>query len=458
MMHSTKTICSDKNRLRAAINNLVSFSLVQRKTTSSSKDGSFWIHPLVHLWAQEIKSDETPASQDTAPGQKHFKRAICIAGDRLQPRAMHRTQMDWDFDRSIATHIELFAKYLPEICNQKVHDPNETDPQFAEALYKIGSVECHWERYDRSESFLRASISAYEKTSDAVDHFIAMGSMSITLGHQAGRTAEALVFARRALERIQSLGEKERVGAEKRDIYRFTFMCTVARLLSKSGKYDEATELYNSAISEAEETVGPEHILTLAILDDMATDAGNNGHNDQAMELYMRALHGYRCCLAAGHILINRTNYNLGICYNRKGNYQEALRYAFLALESYEKTHGMHNTATLDAVSQVGNTYYNSGDYENALTYYRRSLEGYEKTVGTDHTDTLITMQRIGVAYYNSHDYKNALTYYRRLLEGRKKTLGADHADTLEAAQDIRDAERYITTTESSAASQTSSI
>jgi tetratricopeptide (TPR) repeat protein len=109
-------------------------------------------------------------------------------------------------------------------------------------------------------------------------------------------------------------------------------------------------------------------------------------------------------------------------------------------------------------VCDIGDTYYNSGDYENALTYYRRSLEGYEKTVGTDHTETLNTVRCIGNTYYDSGDYENALTYYRRLLEGRKKTLGADHADTLEAAQDIRDAERYITTTESSAASQTSSI
>jgi len=539
-MHSTKTICSDKNRLRAAINNLVSFSLVQRKTTSSSKDGSFWIHPLVHLWAREITSEGIPVAPGTTPVQSAFERAICIAGKGLQHIEYQKTQSDWDFDQSIETHFQILAKYLPELYNQETHT-DEIDHRFAEALYKIGFVEFHWRRCDRSERFLRASISAYEQTADDPCRYEAMRALARVLVDKAGHGPEGLELAQRALKGIESLEENRRVNAEKRDIHRVEFMRTTGILMRTNGKYNEVIQLYNEAISLAEETLGPEHFITLRMVNSLAVTLGTQGHYCKAIELYTRTLHVYSRILASGHISINRNHYNLGLCY-MKGDHQKAQRHAFLALEGYEKTLGMHNTATLDAVSLVGytyynlgdyenalnyyrrslegyektlgtdhtktlntvhwigntycnsgdyenalnyyrrslegyektlgtdhtetlntvrcigNTYYNSGDYENALTYYRRSLEGYEKTLGTDHTETLNTVSCIGNTYYNSGDYENALTYYRRLLEGRKKTLGTDHADTLEAAQDIRDAERYITTIESSAASQISSI
>ncbi|KAK6499084.1 hypothetical protein TWF481_011653 [Arthrobotrys musiformis] len=103
-------------RLDKAVDDLVTYSLMTRKPTTACNERSFWIHPLVRLWAKSSYSNagsvtlgenEERLADIYAQGARE---AICLVGLGLTNK---NTVDDWKYERENVAHFNLcIHRYL----------------------------------------------------------------------------------------------------------------------------------------------------------------------------------------------------------------------------------------------------------------------------------------------------------------------------------------------------------
>jgi tetratricopeptide (TPR) repeat protein len=168
----------------------------------------------------------------------------------------------------------------------------------------------------------------------------------------------------------------------------FSILCTsnnLAKVLEKSGKFNDALEMFQDAIQ--------------------------NGKKILRLKPYYRAL---LIC-------------NIGGVYHSLGNYNKALGYCTQSLEIGEKKVGLRSPQLVPILYTIGRIYLSIGESQEALDQFRRILQLIEKSLGLDHPYIAVIMHYIGLVYYSQGNYEEALKYLYRWLEKLERFLGPTH-------------------------------
>jgi tetratricopeptide (TPR) repeat protein len=88
----------------------------------------------------------------------------------------------------------------------------------------------------------------------------------------------------------------ESVGKE----HRSTLTCNLAMVLEDQGKYEQAEEMNQQALSLRETVLGKEHPDTLASMNKLATVLSDQGKYEQAEEIHRQALRLREVCFVPG--------------------------------------------------------------------------------------------------------------------------------------------------------------
>ncbi|KAL7265878.1 hypothetical protein RUND412_011594, partial [Rhizina undulata] len=83
----------DEDRLDDAIESLLTLSLIKRKESAES----YWIHPLIHVWARE-RTDNTMRRQNAED-------AVSLVASAIDLDRNKKSLDDWIFERRILSHL-----------------------------------------------------------------------------------------------------------------------------------------------------------------------------------------------------------------------------------------------------------------------------------------------------------------------------------------------------------------
>ncbi|KAL7272586.1 hypothetical protein RUND412_004596 [Rhizina undulata] len=362
----------DGNKLDKAIRSLFIFSFAKRKDTGDS----FWIHPLVHVWARE--------HTDRSTQRQNVEDTITLVASAIVKDEHERRTEDWIFERRILNHLKVCQEHISEFSSEL------DNVKTAEALSSIASAYENLGFDGLAEESCQQAITTYE--------------MALGKDHPS------------SLDTLHCMGT----------------------ILSKQKRYDESLEFSRRALSGKEKAFGKDHPATLRIVNDIALVLGDKGELDESLKLYYRALDGRERALGNDHRETLETVHNIAYNFLDQGRLDEALEWCRRALEGEEKLLGRtdHPDALL-TVECMGSIFYNLGRYEEALEWHLRVLAGREKTLGNDHPLTLATVCKISDVFYSQERHNEALEWHRRLLAGREKSFGKDHPETLTTVLDI---------------------
>ncbi|KAF3922296.1 hypothetical protein ABW20_dc0107567 [Dactylellina cionopaga] len=212
----------------------------------------------------------------------------------------------------------------------------------------------------------------------------------------------------------------------------FGYVQNIALVFENQGRYDEAMQWYERALTGYEAALGKDHPSTLATVNAIAIILDNQGKYEEAMQWYERALTGCETALGKDHQSTLDTVHNIALVFYNQGKYDEAMRCT---------------------VNNIALVFYNQGKYEESMRWYERALAGKETALGKDHPSTLATVHGIAIVSKNQAlatmnnmagvfksqgKYEEAKRWYERALIGYETVMGKDHPLTLSTAKNLR--------------------
>jgi tetratricopeptide (TPR) repeat protein len=199
---------------------------------------------------------------------------------------------------------------------------------------------------------------------------------------------------------------------------------------SDQGKRGEAEELSKLVLLKREEVLGPNHTLTLQMVNNLGNVQADQGKLSEAEQNYKRALRGFRA-LDPNHEWLLYTSNNLAVLYVYQGKLSVAEQLFEQALCGSEEANGLNHTITLQIVSNLGAHYANQGKLVAAKQMHERALRGLEEALGPSHRLTINTVGNLGVLYFNQGKLSQSEQMCKRALRGCEEALGPEDRLTL---------------------------
>jgi tetratricopeptide (TPR) repeat protein len=240
---------------------------------------------------------------------------------------------------------------------------------------------------------------------------------------RAGKFADAVLIAQQALQ----LSEKT-LGPDH--LATATLLNNLAELYRSMGDYAKAEPLFQRALKIQEQALGPDEPGTAATLNNLAALYDSMGNYAKAEPLYQRALKISENALGPDHPQTVTALSNLARLYNSMGDYAKAEPIHQRALKNTEKAVGPEHPDTAVVLNNLAGLYVAMGDYAKAEPLYQRALKINEKALGSDHPSTATALNDLGNLYSSISDYAKAEPLYQRALKIREKALGPEHPDT----------------------------
>lgn len=219
------------------------------------------------------------------------------------------------------------------------------------------------------------------------------------------------------------------------DILTLAMVNNLAFLYDEQGKLGQAEQMYTRAMNGLEKLLGPEHIASLETVNNLGVLYWEQGKLDQAEQMYTRAMNGCIKLFGPEHVSTLRTINNLGLIYDDRGKFDQAEQMYTQALAGKEKALGPEHLSTLDTLDNLGTLYWGKGELDKAEQMCNRALVGKEKALGREHQSTLETASNLGAVYEKQGKLDLAEQMYTRVMEGFEARLGPQHPLTQKTAR-----------------------
>ena len=188
-------------------------------------------------------------------------------------------------------------------------------------------------------------------------------------------------------------------------------------LYTQQGKYSDAEKMYQRACHDYEKVFGPEHSLTLDVLNILGRLYTIQGRFFEATETLQHALRGFEMMLGTENLSTLSVFQNLGFLYIAQGNLIEADEMCHRALRGYEIALGSEHPSTLHTIHDLGRLYTEQGELDEAEKMYQRALDGYAKTLGLEHPSTQGTINFLSRLYTDQGKLDEAEKMNTRMLK-----------------------------------------
>ena len=394
-------MCLGPYRLEDAIDGLVEYSLMKRKSPTDLKkkasddqrnSGSLWLHPLVQIWARDSYCDGTVVVLERDPKRLEQLRkeravdAIRLVGNSVEPAYATRQAAEWVFERGNIAHLSLcvdhyFPKYI-------VGNGDLVDESLALALRKLARLKVFWDDYKSAADLFKESIRVYERLlpeSTAAEIGLLMAKQELV----------SMYIARNQTAR----------------------------------PYPEVSSLVHEVAEKQTRLLGEFNHETLWSMV-MKAAWMSYGRNPAALQALLKCVENNEAHLPKNSPFYIQTFSFVASAYHRLGQYDKAVemnqRLSVLNVEHFGLCHQNTVIGLWNLALMVINY---SGDHKKACSYLEQCTEGYKGLYGVAHKDTLEAMLTLRTSYRKTGQKDKALDITKRYLLGWEKLHGKRHVD-----------------------------
>ncbi len=221
------------------------------------------------------------------------------------------------------------------------------------------------------------------------------------------------------------------------DLDRDGITMSLARSLGKQGKFAEAEPLFLRILAAREKASGPDDLVTLRALENLAALRLAEGKPHEAETMLRRAAttldrtHGPETPVAMTMWM------QVADCLRPQGREAEAVPMYDRIIAGMTKLNGEDHPSTLFAVNNLAIVHEELGNAEKAEALYRRAIAGLERRFGPDHDETLIARLNLASFHRLYGRLELAETMATEIYDRRVKVFGSKFPNTLFAANQL---------------------
>jgi serine/threonine protein kinase/predicted Zn-dependent protease len=206
-------------------------------------------------------------------------------------------------------------------------------------------------------------------------------------------------------------------------------------LLFDQHRRSEAEPVYRKAAALAEKELeatkakfGPDHPETLRSMDDLARCYGNDlvGRANEAVALNEQTLEKRKAQLGLEHRETLLNMENLALAYFAASREDAVTLYAQI-VETCKTKLGSDHPETLRRMSNLAFVCFEMGRLREAIQVNEDTLRKRKARLGPDHEDTLLSMNNLAHAYNKAGRLPEAIAMFQEMLPLCKAKLGPDH-------------------------------
>jgi tetratricopeptide (TPR) repeat protein len=246
-----------------------------------------------------------------------------------------------------------------------------------------------------------------------------------------GHNGPALIVLEQALDiRRRGDGNHEEVA---------DCLNSIGIALVSQGKYEEAAEKYEEALSIFTATHGPHHEKVTMMLYNMSNLYHETGSTEVALERLRQVLQNQRSQLGSDHKDVANTRMTIANLLRALGEFDEALGHLHEALPILRLAHGDRSPQAASALSLVGAIYKRQGNLDESITVQQQALRHFVKSLGEAHERTTSTRLFLADAHFSraevhssTGDYQAALNQ-AELAQENLRSLPDKHEDLVHA-------------------------
>jgi len=246
---------------------------------------------------------------------------------------------------------------------------------------------------------------------------IELGSAWIELG----RYDEAQEVLERALSELKELDRSRGVDTARA-------MVLLGRALGHLGEYRRAEEYLSEALSLLRGLFGEEDVGLAEPLDGLGVVWTHIGDYRKAARAFERAL-----SLAERrdpwHPLVGRILCHMGEMYIDLMDYEKALPALERGVSVLTRFYGPDHPAVAPALDDLAQANESLGNFSRAELLYRRVLGIYRRSLPRNHPNVATTLNNLAVLYDYLGRYAEAQRLYRRAIEIDTEIFGPEHPE-----------------------------
>ena len=203
----------------------------------------------------------------------------------------------------------------------------------------------------------------------------------------------------------------------------------LANMHARLGHYAQAELLFQRSLKIFEAVHGKNHPYVADALNGLALLCKSQGKEAQVEPLLLRCLAILEAARGKNHPDVARTLNNLAAYYRDQGKLKQAEALFERSLKIYEAAHGQSHRIVALSLQNLGNLYSGVGQFSEAEPLLQRSLKIREAILVKDHPDVAQALGSLASMFKDQGKYADAEPLFRRSLEIREARLGKDHPD-----------------------------
>ncbi|KAI9686745.1 MAG: hypothetical protein M1822_002804 [Bathelium mastoideum] len=310
-----------------------------------------------------------------------------------------------------------FNEAVTLLCSFGLVEP-DFSPQFGSGGYSVHSCVHSWMSFVLNKKW---------------DEALARLALTCVVSELASTNKNPWFLERRLLQHATRQGRylvEDQVGTDGLD----GFIQCLGRLYTNQGKWAEAEAIFTHALQRKEEAVGPKHISTLEVVNDLGCLYERQERLAEAEMMYIRVLQSWERVRGPKHLSTLATVSSLGYVYLAQGRLVQAEATAMRALQGFMEILGPKHTLTLKTQYCLGGIYYSQGRLAQAMATYIQVLQGDEEVLGPKHPSTVCTVFALGRLYCDQDRLTEAETMLTRALRDIEEALAPNHPTILRIA------------------------
>jgi serine/threonine protein kinase len=214
-------------------------------------------------------------------------------------------------------------------------------------------------------------------------------------------------------------------------------LVTIGNAYMGVGEYGQAVVHLQRAYHLREQQLGPDHLLTLSTLDNLAAARAQAGQRAEAIRLFEQLRDQLVAQFGAGHLYTLTALTSLGSTYYQTGKRAEAIRLFEQVRDQQVAQLGLAHRSTLNTLHLLAMAYTENGKLAEAIRLFEQVREQRVAQLGADHPDTLATLHHLAAAYRQSGKLAVAIQLFEKVRAQRITQLGADHPHTLQTLRQL---------------------
>jgi eukaryotic-like serine/threonine-protein kinase len=270
----------------------------------------------------------------------------------------------------------------------------------ARVLNLIGTIQTAAGRADSAERYHRQALDLLA-TGDSMDRLILLADWGGALSRTGGRHAEALP----ALDEAMALARRlEYSGVHLDKLHQ-----NAGVALFHLGRYREAQERFELAVTGKRERLGDDHPDTLAAMSNLAGSHALLADFDTAERIYHEILDIQRRIMGAGHPQVGNTLHAIGSMHWRKREVEEAGHWWQQALEVNLAALGNDHPEVATTRNALALVAREQGDLDRAEALYLQALEAFEAAYPEGHIRIPMVVSNLAGIHSSRGDLDRAI-------------------------------------------------